>query len=59
MAPDDVAQRRRVKRAELGLNDDEKMLLMVGSGFVKKGSLGLCILSGLCHGLSVGKSGFS
>jgi UDP-glucose:(heptosyl)LPS alpha-1,3-glucosyltransferase len=37
VAPDDVAQRRRVKRAELGLNDDEKMLLMVGSGFVKKG----------------------
>ena len=37
VAPDNVAQRRRVKRAELGLNDDEKMLLMVGSGFVKKG----------------------
>ena len=37
VAPDNVVQRRRVKRAELGLNDDEKMLLMVGSGFVKKG----------------------
>ncbi len=37
VAPDDVVQRRRAKRAELGLNDDEKMLLMVGSGFVKKG----------------------
>lgn len=37
VAPDDVVQRRQVKRAELGLNEDEKMLLMVGSGFVKKG----------------------
>ena len=37
VVPDDVAQRRRAKRADLGLNDDDKMLLMVGSGFVKKG----------------------
>jgi UDP-glucose:(heptosyl)LPS alpha-1,3-glucosyltransferase len=37
VVPDDVAQRRRAKRADLGLNDDQKMLLMVGSGFVKKG----------------------
>ncbi len=37
VAPDDVAQRRQAKRADLGLADDEKMLLMVGSGFVKKG----------------------
>jgi len=34
---DDVIQRRRGKRADLGLNDEDKMLLMVGSGFVKKG----------------------
>ena len=37
VVPDDVAQRRRAKRADLGLNDEDKMLLMVGSGFVKKG----------------------
>ena len=37
VVPDDVVQRRRAKRADLGLNDDDKMLLMVGSGFVKKG----------------------
>ena len=37
VVPDDVARRRRAKRADLGLNDDDKMLLMVGSGFVKKG----------------------
>jgi len=37
VVPDDVVQRRRAKRAGLGLNDDDKMLLMVGSGFVKKG----------------------
>ena len=37
VVPDDVAQRRLVKRANLGLHDDQKMLLMVGSGFVKKG----------------------
>lgn len=37
VVPDDVAQRRRAKRADLGLDDDDKMLLMVGSGFVKKG----------------------
>lgn len=37
VVPDDMAQRRRAKRADLGLNDDQKMLLMVGSGFVKKG----------------------
>ena len=37
VVPDDVVQRRRAKRADLGLNDDDKMMLMVGSGFVKKG----------------------
>ncbi len=37
VVPDDVVQRRQAKRADLGLADDEKMLLMVGSGFVKKG----------------------
>ena len=37
VVPDDVVQRRRAKRADLGLIDDDKMLLMVGSGFVKKG----------------------
>jgi len=34
---DDAVQRRQAKRATLGLNDDEKLLLLVGSGFVKKG----------------------
>jgi len=37
IAPDDVARRRERKRLELGIGDDEKLLLMVGSGFVKKG----------------------
>lgn len=37
VVPDDIEQRRRAKRASLGLKGDEKMLLMVGSGFVKKG----------------------
>ncbi|GAB3283194.1 glycosyltransferase family 4 protein [Parahaliea aestuarii] len=33
----DAAQRRRAKRAELGLAEGEQMLLFVGSGFIKKG----------------------
>jgi UDP-glucose:(heptosyl)LPS alpha-1,3-glucosyltransferase len=37
IAPHDVGQRRTAKRGELGIGDDKKMLLMVGSGFVKKG----------------------
>lgn len=37
IAPDDVARLRERKRLELGIGDDEKLLLMVGSGFVKKG----------------------
>lgn len=37
VVPDDVAQRRHAKRTALGLSDDDKMLLMVGSGFLKKG----------------------
>ena len=44
VVPDDVAQRRLAKRASLGLDDDQKMLLMVGSGFVKKG-LGRALFS--------------
>jgi UDP-glucose:(heptosyl)LPS alpha-1,3-glucosyltransferase len=37
-APPDYIQRRQLKRAELGLNDTHKMLLMVGSGFKTKGA---------------------
>ena len=37
VVPEDVVLRRRAKREDLGLNGDDKMLLMVGSGFVKKG----------------------
>ena len=37
IAPSDVMQRRRAMREELQIADDEKMLVMIGSGFVKKG----------------------
>ena len=37
IAPDNITELRRSKRLELGIGDDEKLLLMVGSGFVKKG----------------------
>ena len=37
LAGDNYHQLRTDKRLELGLNDDEKMLLMVGSGFKTKG----------------------
>jgi len=37
LAGDDYHQIRKEKRQELGLGDDEKMLLMVGSGFKTKG----------------------
>ncbi len=36
-APPDYIHRRQHKRAELGLSDTHKMLLMVGSGFKTKG----------------------
>lgn len=37
IAPPNADDLRRAKRAELGVADDEHMLLMVGSGFIKKG----------------------
>ncbi len=37
VAPSDVLARRQMKRESLGLGADEKLLLMVGSGFIKKG----------------------
>ena len=37
IAPDNVAQIRQAMRKELGIAEDEKLLLMLGSGFVKKG----------------------
>ncbi len=37
IAPNDISELRDKKRADLGIADDEKLLLMVGSGFVKKG----------------------
>ncbi len=37
IAPDDVMQRREAMRRELGIREDERLLLMLGSGFVKKG----------------------
>lgn len=37
IAPPDIMARRRAMRRKLGLQDDERLLLMVGSGFVKKG----------------------
>jgi UDP-glucose:(heptosyl)LPS alpha-1,3-glucosyltransferase len=37
IAPENMVDLRQSKRAELGIAADEKMLLMVGSGFVKKG----------------------
>ncbi|OQY23500.1 MAG: hypothetical protein B6I37_05235 [Desulfobacteraceae bacterium 4572_35.2] len=37
LAGDDYAELRATKRRELGLEDDEKMVLMVGSGFKTKG----------------------
>lgn len=37
VAPPDIAQQRRQKRQALGLAEDEKLVVMVGSGFIKKG----------------------
>ncbi len=37
IAPDNVESIRKEMRAELGVADDEHMLLTVGSGFIKKG----------------------
>ncbi len=37
IAPDNADEVRRIKRAELNVADDEHVLLMVGSGFIKKG----------------------
>lgn len=37
IAPNDISELRERKRMELGIADDEKLLLMIGSGFVKKG----------------------
>ncbi len=37
IAPDNVEEIRKEMRAELGVADDEYMLLTVGSGFIKKG----------------------
>lgn len=37
IAPSNVAEIRGDMRRELGVADDERMMLMVGSGFVKKG----------------------
>lgn len=37
IAPDNVLEVRADMRRELGIADDEKLLLMLGSGFVKKG----------------------
>jgi UDP-glucose:(heptosyl)LPS alpha-1,3-glucosyltransferase len=37
IAPDNAAEIRAAKRLALGVEDDEHMLLMVGSGFIKKG----------------------
>ena len=37
IAPNDISELRDQKRADLGIADDEKLLLMVGSGCVKKG----------------------
>ena len=37
IAPDNVRDIRVAMRRELGIADDEKLLLMLGSGFVKKG----------------------
>jgi len=37
IAPADVLERRMEMRERLGIGDDEKMLVMIGSGFVKKG----------------------
>ena len=37
IAPDNADEIRRDKRTELNIADDEKLILMVGSGFIKKG----------------------
>ncbi len=37
IAPDNADEIRTAKRLELGIAEDEHMLLMVGSGFIKKG----------------------
>jgi UDP-glucose:(heptosyl)LPS alpha-1,3-glucosyltransferase len=37
IAPENASEIRQAKRRELGVAEDENMLLMVGSGFIKKG----------------------
>ena len=37
IAPADVLERRKEMRERLGIYDDQKMLVMIGSGFVKQG----------------------
>lgn len=37
VAPGNVLDIRQEMRSELGIGDDEKMMLMLGSGFIKKG----------------------
>lgn len=37
IAPDNAEEIRLAKRLELNIADDEKLILMVGSGFIKKG----------------------
>ncbi len=37
IAPENASEIRLAKRQELGVTPDQKMLLMVGSGFIKKG----------------------
>ena len=36
IAPDNAEEIRLAKRLELNIADDEKLILMVGSGFIKK-----------------------
>ncbi len=37
IAPDNAADIRQAKRREIKLGDDDKLILLVGSGFIKKG----------------------
>lgn len=37
IAPDNAEEIRQAKRAELGLKEDDNLILLVGSGFIKKG----------------------
>lgn len=37
IAPENAEEVRRLKRQQLNIPDDEKLILMVGSGFIKKG----------------------